>query len=129
MKYRFLSVLSVALLLCFLADNASARSAAYHAPSSSLSSSSSSSLDSGVIMAESDGTGTAGESSGMWEKTKDVTSDVWDGTKKVGSDVWDGTKKVSSDIWDGTKKVGGDVSNAVSGSDEATAPSAVSSDQ
>lgn len=59
------------------------------------------------------------ETSGVWDKTKEVSSDVWKGTKEVGSDVWDGAKNVTTDVWDGAKKLGSDVSDAVSGNDGA----------
>ncbi|MBQ8481728.1 MAG: hypothetical protein IJ532_04275 [Alphaproteobacteria bacterium] len=54
------------------------------------------------------------QNSGVWDKTKEVSSDVWDGTKEVSSDVWDGTKTVTGDVWDGAKEVGKDVKSGLS---------------
>ena len=119
---QHLLLASSALCICFVATEATARTAAYHPNSISHGAS---------VSAEPVQTNSASQSSGMWEKTKDVTSDVWDGTKEVTSDVWDGTKKVGSDVWDGAKKMGSDVSEAVSGNNNAptTMPSAAHTQQ
>lgn len=115
---------SSALCICFIATEAAARTAAYHPDGI---------VHSASVSAEAEAvqTNSAPQSTGMWEKTKDVTSDVWDGTKEVTSDVWDGTKKVGSDVWDGAKKMGSDVSEAVSGNNDAptTMPSAAHTQQ
>lgn len=69
--------------------------------------------------------------SGMWNKTKDVSSDVWedtkdgsekawDKTKDAGSDVWDAAKDGSEKAWDKTKDVSRDAWDAVKdGADKA----------
>lgn len=41
--------------------------------------------------------------SGMWNKTKDISSDVWEDTKDGTEKAWDKTKDVGSDVWDATK--------------------------
>ena len=101
---KYFLMASVALCLCFISVDSAARSAAYQAPA----------------QAQAQPVATsAGETTGVWDKTKEVGSDVWKGTKDVTGDVWDGTKKVGSDVWDGAKKIGGDISDAVSGADDA----------
>ena len=62
------------------------------------------------------------EDTGVWSKTKEVTSDMWEGTKSVTGDVWDGAKKVTGDIYDGGKKVGSDISDAIDGNASTPAP-------
>lgn len=116
-KFNNLLLASSALCICFIATEATARTAAYHPNSVTAHTN---------VSAEPMQTAPTPQSNGMWEKTKDVTSDVWDGTKEVTSDVWDGTKEVTSDVWDGAKKMGSDVREAVSGNNDAptTTPAA-----
>jgi hypothetical protein len=101
-RMKYISVVALATVFCLLSVGAEARSSVHMKHTTEQT----------VPPASAD-------TSGVWDKTKEVSSDVWQGTKEVGSDVWKGTKDVSGDIWDGAKKIGSDVSDAVSGNDGA----------
>jgi hypothetical protein len=44
------------------------------------------------------------DSTGAWDKTREVSSEAWEATKEGSAKAWDKTREASSEAWEATKE-------------------------